>query len=258
MYKRDQIRFISALFYCLSAVTIITSLSYAAPTVGSRTKFTPVPLRSAQRFPETAGTLQFSDLSENAFAAGAKNFFSPTDGSDYSNVSANSRIKVLPPVPGALLMAFMGFICITFVKDRNFWIATSVELLWAGQFGMLVLPRLVLWKTRAGRNKCQYQNVLDYHYHLENYSRLRSDIDGNRFIGLLHHLEGIPRLQKTFPTNFGSQKIYYKYRLVLDIIVSRLSLISPSNCRVYKAGQVLCFSPASIFDLIPRGPPIIA
>jgi len=38
--------------------------------------------------------------------------------------------KSLPPVPGALLMGLTGFLCVSLVRDRRFWLAALAGLLW--------------------------------------------------------------------------------------------------------------------------------
>jgi len=52
--------------------------------------------------------------------------------------------KSLPAVPGALLMAVVGFVCVSVVRDRRTWLAVVTCLLWAGQSGFSLLPRVAL------------------------------------------------------------------------------------------------------------------
>lgn len=49
----------------------------------------------------------------------------------------------LPPIPRALLMAVTGFICVSLVRDRRYWLGAFAGLLWVGQFGFATLPRVV-------------------------------------------------------------------------------------------------------------------
>ena len=46
---------------------------------------------------------------------------SPADG---------STIKSFPPVPAAMIMVLTGFLCITFVKDRKFWLGCIFLIFW--------------------------------------------------------------------------------------------------------------------------------
>ena len=57
--------------------------------------------------------------------------------------------KSLPVVPAALLMAMVGFACVSMVRDRRTWLATCP--LRAGQFTFSLLPRVALHATGDGR-----------------------------------------------------------------------------------------------------------
>jgi len=255
VYWTGQKSIFPALIACFITVVFWMSPAYAAPTINSRSQCVRVPLSVKSRFPRDAGTLQFNNLNGPAFAETAKSFFSPTDSSQPYSASAAPNIQVLPPLPGAVLMAFTGFLCVTFVKDRRFWIAALAALLWAGQFGMITMPRLALGKTQNNINKLKSQDKLAYPELLEIASRLRSDIEGTHYIGLLHHLEGIPALNKTSLPNYGSGKNTDKYRLAHNIVLPKIYPISTFYCLAAKAEQIIHFSPAFIFQLIPRGPP---
>lgn len=228
---------------------------YAAPTISGGTECAPVHLYNESQSPGDAGRFRSSDLTGPAFAGTAKELFSPPDDAEKSDTSANTAIKVLPPLPGAILMTFSGFLCVTFVKDRRFWVAALATLIWAGQFGMLTLPRLAFTKTRKSLHNLQTHHKLDPSSLLQISSRPRSDIEGTRYIGLLHHLEGMPDARKISLTNTGSRKNTDRYRNSPAIITPEISLTPPSDCLAAKAWQIIHFSPAFIFALIPRGPP---
>ena len=57
--------------------------------------------------------------------------------------------KQLPPVPSAVFMVLMGFLCISLVKDRKIWLAVCVGILCVGQVGIKIIPQLVAF---AGTN----------------------------------------------------------------------------------------------------------
>ncbi|MHC4703904.1 MAG: hypothetical protein ACYTFQ_25360, partial [Planctomycetota bacterium] len=63
--------------------------------------------------------------------------------------SANG-IKSFPPVPSPLLMVLTGFVCISLVRDRGVWLTALMCLLWAGQAGLSLLPRLALCVAGQG------------------------------------------------------------------------------------------------------------
>jgi hypothetical protein len=63
----------------------------------------------------------------------------------YPGVSSPAiATKSLPAVPGALLMVVVGFVCVSVVRDCRAWLAVATCLLWAGQSGFSLLPRVAL------------------------------------------------------------------------------------------------------------------
>jgi hypothetical protein len=156
--------------------------------------------------------------------------------------------KSLPAVPAALFMGLTGFLCVTLVRDRKAWLAGIAFLLWAGQTGFAALPQAVshlIEKRQFSRySQQQYRNSALQ----ERTSRLRSDLEGIEYAGLLHHLEGIPSTLRNTrheirTTNIAAINSVYTY------------LIQALNCLSYEVRQFTCFSPAFIFESIPRGPP---
>lgn len=53
-----------------------------------------------------------------------------------------SGVKSLPSIPRATLMALTGFICVSLVRDRGFWLAALAGLVRTGQAGFADLPPL--------------------------------------------------------------------------------------------------------------------
>ena len=152
--------------------------------------------------------------------------------------------KSLPAVPGALLMVLTGFLCVSLVKDRKVWLAALAGLLWLGQAGIQAVPQLALRLSHRNHTEQQLSAELTYPYYLEN-SRLRNDIDGTQYIGLLRHLAGIPQGTMSFLSPSA-------------IISERYSLNLLLNCLTLRVEQFICFSPAFIFENLPRGPPLLA
>jgi len=208
--------------------------------------------------------------------------------------------KSLPAVPGALLMGLTGFLCVSLVKDRRLWLAALAGLLWLGQAGIQAVPQLAIRLSHRNHTARQLDTELNYPYYLEN-SRLRSDIDGTQYIGLLRHLAGIPagtmssiRSPMSFLPRIPASwygvssvrdKLQQKRNLALERSegtqsCSRAKLrrvgFSPPNypnhlggasptllnpaviCPAAQAEQFICFSPAFIFQQLPRGPPELA
>jgi len=103
------------------------------------------------------------------------------------------KIKSLPPAPRTFLLVLVGFLCVSLVKDRRIWLAALAGLLWAGQAGFSLLPQLASNVDRRGRSVKQSSSCsVDCLCETKHPLRLRSHIEGTSYIGLLHHLAGIP------------------------------------------------------------------
>jgi hypothetical protein len=162
-------------------------------------------------------------------------------------------VKPLPAVPTAVLMVLSGFLCVSLVRDRRVWLAALAGLLWAGQIGIQALPQLALRLSHGNLNKQQLCAALSYPSYLENSHRLRSDIEGTQYIGLLHHLAGIPEAKSCY-----LHKDTHTYTSQPAVIIAQTGLNPLLVCLASRAEQFISFSPAFIFDTIPRGPPILA
>lgn len=105
-------------------------------------------------------------------------------------------IKALPPAPGPSLMVLAGFLCVSLVRDRKVWLAALSGLLWAGQAGISLLPQLALNVSERGLSENQSSShYLAHLYETKHPNRLRSDIEGTCYVGLLRHLAGIPNAE---------------------------------------------------------------
>ena len=154
------------------------------------------------------------------------------------------NIKPLPAVPAAILMVAIGFLCVSFVRDRRLWLAALAGLLWVGQAGVLALPHLALHHCHAIHHK--HLNKLAVCLHsLENIFQSHSSFEDIRHTGLLH-LVKIPDTKYAY-TTFNNTILSARYGANLSC-----------NCIISTAEQFFCFSPAFIFQSIPRGPPKFA
>jgi len=182
----------------------------------------------------------------------------PVDSADSADLPIGARS--LPPVPGALFMVLAGFVCVSLVKDRKLWIATLAGLLWAGQAGFTALPQLASNLASKKQIGQQLPPNVTYASELENLDRLRSDIEGTQYIGLLHHLAGIPDSATSFPPRIWVRDKLQQIRNTNKVPPFAITHFSPLlNCPViYLASRVeqpVYFSPAFNFDNLARGPP---
>jgi len=266
---------------------IVTTAAEGAPTIGNCNSNVVSCARSIGSGAQILPALETSQItgSDDCHLAGiAAEFLKPPVGFTDS-LSPSIHAKPLPAVPAAFFMALIGFICVSLVKDRRVWIAALTGLLWAGQTGIQAIPQLALRLSHANLSNKRFSAEVAYSNYLLNSDRPRSDIEGTRYIGLLHYLAGIPdsttllsrmmsflqnlsragsreqesaktatqvccRLNPSKNTNsFQSQSAFLSEQYSSNTLLA---------CLAPKAGQILCFSPAFIFCQLPRGPPIPA
>jgi hypothetical protein len=192
---------------------------------------------------------------------------------DFTYTQSSNAAKTLPPVPATLFMTLTGFLCVSFVKDRRVWLTALAGLLWAGQAGIQIIPQLAVdiskKYTRQSPTNIIYQN------RIEDYDRLRSNIEGTQYIGLLHHLAGIPDssmpLLRMSPASLRAEKSNNINAVLKNVYCARTrsnietpqfatvdssSLVNPAViCPTSRVEQNIYFSPAFNFSQLPRGPP---
>lgn len=163
-------------------------------------------------------------------------------------------IKPLPAVPETILMVSMGFLCVSLVKDRKFWLAALTGLIWAGKTGFTILPQLAL--QIAGKSQRIRYSVSFNRAHLcdsKHYRRLRSDIEGTFYIGLLRHLAGIPYRAVLFLFHIwirNSNQLHFKKTGFSSCLNQAI------NCLVTRARLPFYCSIAFTIANLARGPPI--
>jgi len=203
--------------------------------------------------------------------------------------------KILPPIPAALFMVLTGFLCVSLVKDRRLWLAALTSLLWASQAGFNAIPQLAAHINPQKHNQRKTTDNTACLYRIEDYCRLRSDIEGTQYIGLLRYLAAIPTgtMSLLFPASLASLQAQRAFsserrkacpersrmgRRASNLIASRKRIVSVrtrSNagvskfaithfsslldsvvvCPAARAEQYIHFSPISTFAQLARGPP---
>ncbi len=209
--------------------------------------------------------------------------------------SAPVGAKILPPIPAALFMVLTGFLCVSLVKDRRFWLAALVGLLWAGQAGFHAIPQLAALMSSKKHIQRKTPDNTACLYRVEDCRRLRSDIEGTQYIGLLHHLAAIPAgtMSLLLPASLPSLQAQRAFspertkacpersrmgRRASILIAPRKRVVSARTrssagafqfaiahfsfllnpvviCPAARAEQYIHFSPASTFAQLARGPP---
>jgi len=204
--------------------------------------------------PETSQITE--PFNSNLAAIGAEILKPPADFTD----SQSPNAKTLPPVPAALFMVLTGFLCVSLVKDRRVWLAALAGLLWACQAGFQVIPQLAS-NISKHIQRTSPTNIALIH-HVEGLCRLRSDIEGTQYIGLLRHLAGIPNSISCIGSHVPLVAHKSSARTKSNTGVSQFAithfsfLLNPAFiCPAARAEQYIYFSPAFIFDNLPRGPP---
>jgi len=280
--RKNNIIILLITLLSLVAATMVS----AQPTMSDRNKsfvvcaVSPTSDASALFIPETSQITE--PFNSHLAAIGAEILKPPPDFADFSTVGA----KTLPPVPAALFMVLTGFLCVSLVKDRRFWLAALAGLLWAGQAGFQVIPHLAVNISKHIQRKTHANTACPYR---EDLCRSRSDVEGTQYIGLLHHLEGIPagKMSLPLPASLISLRASYPSlrAAYLSLRAQRSNLNAPreyfvsartkSNaegaqfaithfsflpnpafiCPAARAEQNTYFSPAFIFQQLPRGPP---
>jgi hypothetical protein len=180
---------------------------------------------------------------------GAELLKPPADFTDSPPVGAKS----LPAVPAAVFMALTGFLCVSLVKDRKLWLAALAGLLRVGHAGFGALPQLAAHLVSKKQFEQQAAFNVTCLYEPEHPERLRSDIEGTQYVGLLHHLAGIPEAKSHCP-----HKDTHRYTSQPAIILARTDLNPLLTCLAPTAVQPFYFSPAFIFSSSSRGPPNLA
>ena len=190
----------------------------------------------------------------------------------YNSTSAGSEhitVKALPPVPATILMTIVGFFCVSLARDRKVYLAALAGLLWAGHAGLNALPQLADHIWRNVHTAKHHNNKLELSHLIADALRTRPEIEGADFIALLHYLEGIPKgvsvpvsSKLLSASDKASLSFCHSHKgghlSFVAILAERFNPDTLINCPARFAERFICFSPAFIFDQLPRGPPYLS
>ena len=264
-WSRGRIVFRLSNLLCVMFLLLAVSAANASPTIPqqdvvltAKASPTDTPTSPSRSVPNIVGPMdaQLADL--------GREFLQPPPASAALSSTQGNLVKVLPAIPATVFMALTGFLCVSLYRDRRVWLTALAGLLWAGQAGIQALPQLAHHFSHKNHTKQQIRAELTHPYYLENSHRLRCDIEGTQYIGLLHHLAGIPDSTTLFSRTMSflrkQESTIYEPQTTSKTSQSAVTYLSSYPIQVFKclaskAKQVICFSPAFIFENLPRGPP---
>jgi len=191
------------------------------------------------------------------------------------SASPNSTTKSLPALPGAVFMAMIGFLSVTLVRDRKFWISVFVGLVLLSQMGVQTIPKLTARLIRAKLQKNQTMASVAKSGHLNHSLTLVKGYNRTFYVGLLHRLADstdedgyLINIARGANSLGNLNKILSRGETATWTAVGNRSSAQPAfitnhyNIRLsslYRAGHAeptKYFSPAFIFENLPRGPPL--
>lgn len=115
----------------------------------------------------------------------------PRSGSGYPAAASSVRVRPLPAVPQTLLMVLAGFLCISLIRDRRAWLGAFVSLLWLGQAGFSVLPR-VHSLLRSGKQVDPSVSNSSFLFAPEGLYHLCAGTSDTRYTDLLRRVAAMP------------------------------------------------------------------
>ena len=236
------------IYFCIFILCITAATVTAVPVAG-----TSVLVSSLGSYP--GGDLSLSapvmlTSSEHELASIAKKFLQPPCIISDAKPTSSPDNKSLPGVPSAVLLGLIGFLCVTGVKDRKEWLTALAMVLWLSMAGIIALPNLI--SHCQAKKQAKHSSCLEKSYAclFENSSRLRSEVEGSKYIGLLHYLSSIPDSLSRATSNLNTSQP--------AIVTKRDVFYVCTNCTAVQAEQFTFFSLAFIFNSLPRGPPLFA
>jgi|GEM_PF-3905915 len=223
------------------------------------------------RFDNQTYTSNTLSLTQSQLPPGLEHLARDITGPDNSIWTGRSGDDInsayVPAVPPALLLGLTGFLCVTMVKDRKFWILLALGALSLSFAGLHTATKLVcsVRLTNHGHNR-KLQTSSAGRSYLGQSRRKRADIEGTGYIALLHYLEGlpggalsltdIPQLTTSAPgrRDYGQPQPRF---VISDIFAESLMQCERRNTSLYdiKTHAAPAFWPGFSFDLLAHGPP---
>jgi len=174
----------------------------------------------------TTAHITLDQLSEMA------NAFLQVEHADNRMAKAQDN-RCLPAIPSGVALVLSGFFCVTLVRDRRSWLAVLAGVLWVGQIGFNSLPQISSRLCRKVHNTQPIEPAPDSLYFIND--GFNSD----------HNIYAISNVIQKDTQNLEQTSVFVP-------LFSGLA----NDCPVSGTRQFVCFQPALIFCMIPRGPPV--
>jgi hypothetical protein len=173
--------------------------------------------------------------------------------------SQSASTQILHPQV-AIFMVIIGFLCLSLVMERKLRLAPLTTPLCLSQRGFHSIP---LFTSKISKNHTRRKSLPETArlFRLEDFCRLKSDIESTRYINLLHNLAGIPDKRLFLPNINKRTKLLQQERNKIAVPQSNIKhfsslLLHPALIRMApRAEQNFSFSPGFIFVRLARGPP---
>jgi hypothetical protein len=228
----DRTIYIKSLWLACVTVLMSTALpANAAPTVeipGATADWTVV-TSSDLHSHDLLATSETSQGDNSVLAAVAQKLFRLPIDHDTSAPSASTAVVTFPAVPGAFYLVLTGFLTVVLGRNREAVPAALIALFCFSQTATHAATRLA--RSALTEKHCRRHSApeLSRSHHLVTVSAIRRVIK----LG-----------QCTDPLASSSA-----------IMPEQYSLDAQSRCLPSTGEDFICFSPAFVFDNLPRGPP---
>jgi hypothetical protein len=215
---------------CITVVLSIALPAGAAPTVDIFDATVDWTAASADLHShDLRQTSQTDPSNDSVLAAVARQLFKPPGDRNGSAASASTAVATFPAVPGALYLALTGFLAVLLGRNRKAVPAALIALFCLSQTATHAATRLA--RSALSEKHCHKRTAaeLSRSHHLVTVSAMRRVIEPG---------------QDTNPWAPSSAIMPDQYHLDIR-----------SECLPSTDEDFICFSPAFVFDSLPRGPP---
>ena len=238
---------------CVAVSLFAAVAAQAAPTIGDADVLYSASPGGASIVPVTGTVTVPGDLAIVDFAVrlpSPHELFSPPLAASYSKASP------LPSVPRTLFMVLTGFLCVSLIRDRRFWLAVLAGIIWAGQAGVLAVPQLAFRFVNKSRTEQHLNTALILPSGPDHFFGDHIRTAATQYVGLLRHLAGIPDCLCSSPQNpyfsLSENKIGHEEAAPAFVMPCTLQA---NPCLITHVTIDRLISSEFIFENLNRGPP---